>query len=206
MDLSQYTQRFHDDLVAAAALGDERTQQLASALAKAADPALRLVLMSALSELAAQISQELEDRTVDVRVAGDNISVVVIHDAETVGGPELGASAQDALSDFEQALDELGGNISRVTLRLVDGIKARAEEAASANGVSLNSWVSQAVRGALRDQGKWSWEPPHSRTRTSSAPVQDDAAPDASHSAATPEETAPASESDTSSDAPRNEQ
>ena len=31
-------------------------------------------------------------------------------------------------------------------------IKARAEEAANQNGVSLNSWVSQAVQGALRDQ------------------------------------------------------
>ena len=31
-------------------------------------------------------------------------------------------------------------------------MKERAEEAASTNGVSLNSWLSQAVQGALRDQ------------------------------------------------------
>jgi predicted HicB family RNase H-like nuclease len=35
---------------------------------------------------------------------------------------------------------------------MMEQIKARAEEAANQNGVSLNSWVSQAVQGALRDQ------------------------------------------------------
>ncbi|MFD4183521.1 toxin-antitoxin system HicB family antitoxin, partial [Rhodococcus sp. NPDC058514] len=41
-------------------------------------------------------------------------------------------------------------------------VKSRAEEAASQNGVSLNSWVSQAVQGALRDQmrrSNWTNDP-----------------------------------------------
>ena len=49
-------------------------------------------------------------------------------------------------------LEDVTGDISRVTLRLVDQIKSRAEEAALQDGMSLNSWVSQAVQGALRDQ------------------------------------------------------
>lgn len=168
MDLSKFTQRFREDLLAAAALGDERTQQLAAALAKSAEPAVRLILMSALSEFATRISAEFDDRTIEVRIDGDNLDFAVIHDAQTAAdGANL--PPRDPVADFEQALDDLGGNISRVTLRLVDNIKARAEEAANANGVSLNSWVSQAVRGALRDQGRWSWEPPHSRSRTSAS-------------------------------------
>ncbi|SLJ83025.1 Uncharacterised protein [Mycobacteroides abscessus subsp. abscessus] len=31
-------------------------------------------------------------------------------------------------------------------------MKAKAEEAAAASGVSLNSWLSRAVDGALREQ------------------------------------------------------
>ncbi|AEF40093.1 toxin-antitoxin system HicB family antitoxin [Hoyosella subflava] len=161
MDLSRYTDRFRDDLLSAASLGDDRAKEVASALAKAAEPSLRLILMTALSDLAKQVSDEVDDRTVEVRLSGDSLDVVVIHDADAAT-PE---PPYDPIADFEQALDDLGGNISRVTLRLMDNIKSRAEEAANANGVSLNSWVSQAVRGALRDQGKWSWEPPHSRPR-----------------------------------------
>ena len=43
------------------------------------------------------------------------------------------------------------GDISRMTLRLVDQIKGQAEQAAASQGMSLNSWISQAVQGALHD-------------------------------------------------------
>jgi hypothetical protein len=46
------------------------------------------------------------------------------------------------------------GDISRITLRLVEQIKGQAEQAAQAQGVSLNSWVAQAVQGALSGQGR----------------------------------------------------
>ena len=41
------------------------------------------------------------------------------------------------------------GDISRITLRLVEQIKNQAEQAAAARGVSLNSWVAAAVQEAL---------------------------------------------------------
>jgi hypothetical protein len=43
-----------------------------------------------------------------------------------------------------------------MTLRMVDQIKGQAEQAAAAQGVSLNTFISQAVQGALH--GK---TPPH---------------------------------------------
>ncbi len=46
------------------------------------------------------------------------------------------------------------GDISRITLRLVEQIKGQAEQAAAAQGMSLNSWVAQAVQGALSGQGR----------------------------------------------------
>ncbi|MBL8926933.1 MAG: toxin-antitoxin system HicB family antitoxin, partial [Pseudonocardia sp.] len=57
------------------------------------------------------------------------------------------------------------GDISRITLRLVEQIKGQAEQAAAAEGVSLNSWVAQAVQGALSGQlgrgprGRWGGRP-----------------------------------------------
>jgi hypothetical protein len=42
------------------------------------------------------------------------------------------------------------GDISRITVRLFEELKERAEQAAASQGLSLNSFVAQAVDGALR--------------------------------------------------------
>ncbi|MFI5779824.1 hypothetical protein [Nocardia sp. NPDC051570] len=139
MDLNTYTARLREDLVAAAALGDEKTQATAAALAAATENAARLTLLAALSELAAEISTTLGDRTVHVSVDGTDARIDVRPNA---------SEEQHHTPTFE----EMTGDISRVTLRLVENMKSRAEEAAAQSGQSLNSWLSTAVQGALRDQ------------------------------------------------------
>ncbi|MGW0042610.1 toxin-antitoxin system HicB family antitoxin [Rhodococcus sp. NPDC003348] len=169
MELSNYTQTLRRDLTAAAALGDENTRRIAEALADAAENSARLMLISALSDLATEVSTALGDRAVHVRLTGTEASVEVTgaeratetdRAAETDRATESGQAPRTETgtpprsSDF----DDLGGDISRVTLRLVEQVKARAEEAAAQNGVSLNSWVAQAVQGALSDQMRRSRE------------------------------------------------
>ncbi|QNG19138.1 toxin-antitoxin system HicB family antitoxin [Rhodococcus triatomae] len=147
MELQRYTRALHDDFAAAAALGDERTREVAAALAKALEPALRLQILAALGEFADTVSAQLPDRTLALRLDGDTVVVDVRADrdeAEEAAGPDF--------DDVAAAFEDVTGDISRVTLRLVEQLKTKAEEAASQNGVSLNSWVSQAVQGALRDQ------------------------------------------------------
>ncbi len=138
MDLDKYTSRLRDDLAAAAALGDEKTRATADALAGAAAASARLMLLAALTDFAAEVSENLGDRTVHVAADG-NIDV-----RKTPHVPEDGPT-----------IEELTGDISRVTLRLVDQMKSKAEEAAAASGVSLNYWLGQAVQGALREQARW---------------------------------------------------
>ncbi len=138
MDLAQYTARLRDDLIAAAALGDEKTQATAAALAAATENAGRLTLLAALSELAAEVSRELGDRTVHVSIDGTDAQIDV--------------RRSQGSSDPHPSFEDMTGDISRVTLRLVENIKARAEEAAAASGQSLNSWLAGAVQGALREQ------------------------------------------------------
>jgi hypothetical protein len=141
MDLDKYTARIQEALVAAAALGDEKTQSTAAALGAATAQSARLTLLAALSDLAAEISEALGDRTVHVSL-------------------EAGPTGEQACVDVRRhpadeqrpTIEEMTGDISRVTLRLVENIKARAEEAAAQSGQSLNSWLSGAVQGALRDQ------------------------------------------------------
>ncbi|GAB2723494.1 hypothetical protein [Nocardia thraciensis] len=137
MDLNKYTAQLREDLVAAAALGDERVQATAAALAAATENSARLALLAALSDLAAEISEALGDRTVHVSVDGTDAHVDV-RPAERRGE--------------QPSFEDLTGDISRVTLRMVDQIKSRAEQAAAQSGMSLNSWLSSTVQDALRDQ------------------------------------------------------
>ncbi|MBW0114615.1 toxin-antitoxin system HicB family antitoxin [Pseudonocardia abyssalis] len=145
MDISQYVTRLREDLASAAAAGDEQTQRTAALLGAAIEPAARLAMMNALSDLAAEVTAALGDRTVDVRLDGRDVRVVVSPDTHPAPEPEpafrgLGGGGFGGAD---------AGDISRITLRLVEQIKNQAEQAASSQGVSLNSWVAQAVQGAL---------------------------------------------------------
>ena len=144
MDLSKYVTQLREDLASAAAAGDEQTQRTAALLGAAIEPAARLALMNALSDLAAEVTAALPDRVVEVRLDGRDVRVSVSDDghAEPEPGPE-------GWGGFGGGFGGDAGDISRITLRLVEQIKGQAEQAAAAQGVSLNSWVAQAVQGAL---------------------------------------------------------
>lgn len=148
MELDEYTQTLRTDLLAAAALGDEHTRQTAEALGKTAEASAKLMLLTALSDFAAEVSNALEDHTVTVRLDGSQAHVDVRRDVPIV---DMGITDAPEAEDYP-TMDDVSGEVRRVTLRLVEQIKERAEDAANNRGVSLNSWLSQAVQGALRDQ------------------------------------------------------
>jgi hypothetical protein len=120
--------------------------------------------MNALSDLAAEITAALDDQVVEVRLDGRDVRVVVNAPSDTgsrADGPT--PPSEPGSAPFGDA----GGDIRRMTLRLIDQLKAQAERAAAEQGVSLNTWVSQAVAGALRGE-PWNepqWVPGNRRSR-----------------------------------------
>jgi len=151
MDLSQYVQQLREDLASAAAAGDEQTQRTGALLGAAIEPAARLAIMNALSDLAAEVTAALGDRVVEVRLDGRDVRVAVSRDEAAEPDAEPDPPFPGFGGDF-RGPDT--GDISRITLRLVEQIKNQAEQAAAAQGVSLNSWVAQAVQGALAGHRK----------------------------------------------------
>ncbi|NMH96041.1 toxin-antitoxin system HicB family antitoxin [Pseudonocardia acidicola] len=143
MDVSQYVTQLREDLSSAAAAGDDQTRRTAALLGAAIEPAARLAVMNALSDLAAEVTAALGDRVVEVRLDGRDVRVAVSPDTSEHEAPE----PQPSFTAPAGGPD--AGDISRITLRLVEQIKSQAEQAAAAQGVSLNSWVAQAVQGAL---------------------------------------------------------
>ncbi|HYZ07599.1 MAG TPA: toxin-antitoxin system HicB family antitoxin [Pseudonocardiaceae bacterium] len=153
MDLTPYVTRLRDDLTAAASAGDEQTRQTAAVLGAALEPAARLAIMNALSDLAAEVTAALEDRVVELRLDGRDVRVAVHRQDSRSTAPPPPAEP------FAGGPFPEGGDVSRITLRLIDQLKAEAERAAVQQGLSLNAWVSQAVQGALADRldagGHW---------------------------------------------------
>lgn len=149
MDLTPYVASLREDLTTAASAGDENTRRTAAVLAASLEPAARLTIMNALSDLAAEVTAAQQDHVVEVRLAGRDVQVVVTG---------TGSAHEDRRDDDLPPVEE-SGDMSRMTLRLFEQLKSKAEQAAAAQGVSLNTFVQQAVQGALHGRGKgWNKE------------------------------------------------
>ena len=137
MDLSPYVEALRADVAAAAAVGGPDVARAADLVASALDPALRLVLLDLLNDAANELTAALDGPVVEVRLRGREPELVVTG-VEPQAEP---AFAPPALPDDE--------GTARLTLRLPETLKARAEEVAATEGVSVNTWLVRAVQRAL---------------------------------------------------------
>ena len=139
MDIGEYVTDLQRQLVQAAENGNDDTRAVAERLAAGLDSATRLVLLDALSAAAGEITRDLAPGSVDVRLRGREIEfVVTAHHAES--------DADDAIAPVVDIDD---ASTSRTTLRLPDALKARVDDAAAADGLSVNTWLVRAVASAL---------------------------------------------------------
>ncbi|WP_127479494.1 toxin-antitoxin system HicB family antitoxin [Nocardioides pantholopis] len=144
MDLTPYVEGLRRDLLAAAESGDDQTRQLAERLGHALDAAARLALMEAISQATAEITSEMPAGGVDVRLLGRELDFVVDAAPPTPPAPPAPPAAPG-----EEDPDD--GTVARVTLRIPESVKTRAEELAAKSGQSLNTWLVQAIRQATRE-------------------------------------------------------
>jgi hypothetical protein len=150
MDITPYVESLRHDLAAAAEAGGPEAKAAAERLALALDPAVRLALMDALSQAAAEITSELPAGQVDVRLRGREPEFVV--DVPTVAMPAAPPAPPTAPApeDLEDA--EGDDAVARITLRIPESVKFKAEELAAKGGHSLNSWIVNVVRNATRER------------------------------------------------------
>jgi hypothetical protein len=148
MELSPFVDRLRRDLADAAAAGGIEAQQAAERLALALDPATRMVLLETLSQAAAEITGALDHAAVDVRMNGREPEFVVTDLEPTAPATPPPPPEPPAPPEPEDA------NLSRITLRLPESVKVRAEEAAAQLGQSLNAWLVDAVRDTLDGRGR----------------------------------------------------
>jgi hypothetical protein len=153
MQLPEYTQHVHDQLHAAAALGDDRTQQIAGGLAGAADAAVRLALVSAVSAAAEEITAALAEAEIP---GSPSVRVTLDGDDLRLSVTTLPTTAQEPAGRADD-----GDATARISLRLSDALKGEIEQAAADSDVSINTWLVRAARSALAGPSRRTvWDDP----------------------------------------------
>jgi len=136
MNMSNLTQAIVEDVTATAELGDESLQDAAARLGRTISTAVRTHVLEALGQAAMELGEQLDRTHVEVRLSGDDAELVVVREEPSYQPP-----ADDDPS-------------ARVSLRLPEALKARADAAAAAEGVSTNTWLVRAVAARLDNPGR----------------------------------------------------
>ncbi|MFL5965787.1 MAG: toxin-antitoxin system HicB family antitoxin [Gaiellaceae bacterium] len=139
MNVAAFVEALQRDLEAVAGMGDDAVAEAARRISAALEPSLRLRLMDVLGEAAVELTGQLPNGHVDLRMSGGDPELIYV---EEQGGPM--PSADDALS-------------ARVTLRLPETLKSIIDAAAQDAGVSANTWllqqISRSANPSRRTQG-----------------------------------------------------
>ncbi|MBD0746839.1 toxin-antitoxin system HicB family antitoxin [Streptomyces sp. CBMA152] len=149
MDLTPYVDTLRRELAVAAEAGGDDARELAERLTAPLESATRLAMLNVLSAAMDEVTRELAPGSVDVRLRGlDPDFVVMLPIAHGSPIEEAAAEPVEPLAAHVPAEGDEGGT-ARVNLRLPAHLKARAEEAASREGLSVNAWLVRAVSAAV---------------------------------------------------------
>jgi hypothetical protein len=129
METARFTNALERDLTAVAAVGDDETAAAAERLIQALRGSAGMRLLETLGEAALEISAQLPEGHVEVRLAGPDPQLVYVG-GEPAETPAVGPD---------------DGHTARITLRLPENLKRELEAAAAREGVSLNTWLVRAL-------------------------------------------------------------
>lgn len=134
MRMSLLADALRADLHEVVDLGGESVAEAAERISPVIVRSATTRALDLLSEAAAQVSAELPDGYVELRLAGDDVSFSYVTEA-----PRTTAE---------------GEANARITLRMPEELKARVEAQAGAEGLSVNAWIlRQLERRASRPPG-----------------------------------------------------
>jgi HicB family len=137
MDLSEYAESLRRELTSITKFAGEDIARAAEMISETLDSSIRLALLDVLSAAAEEITAGLDGPTIDVRLTGTEPEFVV----------SMPHGLDDATTEPADTGDDAGS--ARITLRLSESLKARAEAAAASAGVSVNTWLIRAIGRAL---------------------------------------------------------
>jgi hypothetical protein len=146
MDLTPYVSKLSAELAVAAEAGGQDARALAGRLTAPLDSAVQLMLLEALSAAADEITRDLAPGSVELRLRGREPTFVV---TPPPTDDSFAGSAQPAPVAAPPVIDADDGAMARINVRLPEQLKARIEEAAAKEKISVNVWLGRAAAAAL---------------------------------------------------------
>ncbi|MFI6941297.1 hypothetical protein ACIBI4_18640 [Streptomyces sp. NPDC050418] len=157
MDLTPYVDTLRQELANAADASGPEARDLAERLSVPLESAARLTLLHALSAAMDEVTRELAPGSVDVRLRGLDPEFVVTNPPTAEPAmqlPEPPQTPPPAAAPVAPEADD--GSMARINFRLPAHLKARVEEAAARDSLSVNAWLvraaSQAINPAPRQE------------------------------------------------------
>jgi len=151
MDLGIYVEGLQRQVAVAAEAGGDEARAVAERLTVPLEAAIRLTLQDALTAAAEEITCDLAPGSVEIRLRGRELQFAVTPPPAEFPAPDAGdaADAGDDGGPLAAPVDADEGATARINLRLPDHLKARIEQAAGREGLSLNTWLVRAAAAAL---------------------------------------------------------
>jgi hypothetical protein len=161
MQLDRHLERLRDRLSVAAEGDREEEARAAQRLLASLDDSVRLMLLDVLAAAAAEVTRELAPGSVELRLRGSDPEFVVSTPGQAPGRDAVAVTAEDLSGADATAGGE--GALARINLRLPEQLKARVEQAAEKEGLSINAWLVRAVSSVVeRGRAGASESPPDS--------------------------------------------
>src|SRR5579872_2573597 len=153
MELTGYVEALQSQLAVAAAAAGKEGIEMAERLTGTLDAAARLVLQDALSDAAQEITRDLAPGSVEIRLRGRELAFVVTlaRSAEAEPAREDTEDTERSGGRGSEAAGE--GATSRISFRPPDHLKARIEDAAERDGLSVNAFLVRTLTAVL-DPGR----------------------------------------------------
>jgi hypothetical protein len=154
MDLTPYVDAVRRELAVAAEAGGAEATALAERLTAPLASAIRLTLLDALSAASDEITRDLAPGSVEVRLRAGEASFAVTLPAVELSEPAGSDYVASAPEPQEPVASDEEGAMARINFRLPEHLKARVEEAAAAQGRSVNAWLVRAASAALQPSAR----------------------------------------------------
>ena len=156
MDLRPYVDNIQRQLAIAAEAAGEEGRTLAERLTAPLESAVRLTLQDVLAAAAEEITCELAPGSVELRLRTQGPEFVVTPASDQPASAPGEDADEGALGIWQVPaglLEGDEGNTARVNVRMPDQLKARVEQAANSEGLSVNAWLVRAAAAALEAPG-----------------------------------------------------
>jgi len=137
VELRPFVEGLQADLEGIAAVGDDAVAEAARRLTAAVGASAGLRLLDALGEASLELTSQLPSGHVEVRVSGQDPTLVYV--------AEEADEAPPASGDVEL--------VARISLRLPEPLKAAVEAAAAREGVSVNTWLVRSITRLVSSTG-----------------------------------------------------